>query len=147
MKITPREKGETRCRLFSCGVFFTRARVSLALLSSRTNGGLLVVYCRHKYMKYSCYQDSSVIRRRFVYLVFGLRKASPRDSTKVKVEHAGFLSSVQETCMGLAWDSRSRLHITFWSLFFRYCNYLLTETQANKVDKTKLSRIQGATEY
>ena len=35
MKITPREKGET---------IFTRARVSLALLSLRTNGGLLVVY-------------------------------------------------------------------------------------------------------
>ena len=49
--------------------------------------------------------------------------------------------------MELERDSRSRLHITFWSLFFRYCNYLLRETQANKVDKTKLSRIQGATEY
>ena len=33
------------CRLFSCGVIFTRARVSLALLSLRKNGGLLVVYC------------------------------------------------------------------------------------------------------
>ena len=31
------------CRLFSCGVIFTRARVSLALLSLRKNGGLLVV--------------------------------------------------------------------------------------------------------
>ena len=36
-------KGET-CRLFSYGIIFTRARVSLALLSLRTNGGLLVVY-------------------------------------------------------------------------------------------------------
>jgi len=35
VKITPREKGET---------IFTRARVSLALLSLRTIGGLLVVY-------------------------------------------------------------------------------------------------------
>ena len=26
------------------------------------------------------------------YLFFGLRKVSPRDSTKVKVEHAGFYS-------------------------------------------------------
>ena len=32
------------CRLFSRGVIFTRARVSLALLSQRKNGGLLVVY-------------------------------------------------------------------------------------------------------
>ena len=32
------------CRLFSRGVIFTRASVSLALLSLRTNEGLLVVY-------------------------------------------------------------------------------------------------------
>ena len=32
------------CRLFSRGMIFTRARVSLALLSLRTNGGLLVIY-------------------------------------------------------------------------------------------------------
>ena len=32
------------CRLFSRGVIFTRFRVSLALLSLRKNGGLLVVY-------------------------------------------------------------------------------------------------------
>ena len=32
------------CRHFSRGVIFTRARVSLALLSLRKNGGLLVVY-------------------------------------------------------------------------------------------------------
>ena len=32
------------CRLFSRGVIFTWARVSLALLSLRKNGGLLVVY-------------------------------------------------------------------------------------------------------
>ena len=31
------------CRLFSRGVIFTRARVSLALLSLTKNGGLLVV--------------------------------------------------------------------------------------------------------
>ena len=43
----PREKGETRQgerSVFSRGVIFTRARVSLALLSLRKNGGLLVVY-------------------------------------------------------------------------------------------------------
>ena len=40
VKITPREK----TRLVSRGVIFTRARVSLALLSLRKNGGLLVVY-------------------------------------------------------------------------------------------------------
>ena len=34
--------------------------------------------------------------RRFVYLDFGSRKASPRDSTKMKVEHTGFYSRVQE---------------------------------------------------
>ena len=48
VKITPREKGETRwgaaCRLFSRGAIFKRARVSLALLSLRTNGELPVVY-------------------------------------------------------------------------------------------------------
>ena len=44
-------KGDTKIFLsshrvspFSRGMIFTRARVSLALLSLRTNGGLLVVY-------------------------------------------------------------------------------------------------------
>ena len=36
------------CRLFSRGVIFTRTRVSLALLSLRKNGGLLVVYSKLK---------------------------------------------------------------------------------------------------
>ena len=40
VKITPRDKRF----LFWRGVIFTRARVSLALLSLRKNGGLLVVY-------------------------------------------------------------------------------------------------------
>ena len=50
VKITPREKRryaagrEKNGRLFSRGVIFTGARVSLALLSLRKNGGLLVVY-------------------------------------------------------------------------------------------------------
>ena len=51
VKITPREKRrhaagteKNACRLFSRGAIFTRARVSLALLSLRKNGGLLVVY-------------------------------------------------------------------------------------------------------
>ena len=48
MKITPREKRlfslPAACPPFSRGVIFTRARVSLALLSLRTNVGLLVVY-------------------------------------------------------------------------------------------------------
>ena len=56
VKITPREKRRhaagreknvslpAACRLFTRGVIFTRARVSLALLSLRKNGGLLVVY-------------------------------------------------------------------------------------------------------
>ena len=45
MKITPtREKRDAVGGLFLRGVIFTRARVSLALLSLRTNGGLLVVY-------------------------------------------------------------------------------------------------------
>ena len=39
VKITPREK-----RRHAARVIFTRARVSLALLSLRKNGGLLVVY-------------------------------------------------------------------------------------------------------
>ena len=52
---------------------------------------LRVFHCRHK-MKYNCHQVSSVIRSYFVYLVFGLRKASPRDSTKVKVKHAHLLA-------------------------------------------------------
>ena len=43
-KITSREKKRlVACRLFSRGVIFTRARVSLALLSLRKNGGLVVV--------------------------------------------------------------------------------------------------------
>ena len=33
-------------------------------------------------LKYSCYQDSSVIRSCFVHLVFGLRKALSWDSMK-----------------------------------------------------------------
>ena len=45
VKITPREKSRhAACRLFSIGVIFTRARVSLALLSLRKNGGLLIAY-------------------------------------------------------------------------------------------------------
>ena len=45
VKITPtREKQDAVGGLFLRGVIFTRARVSLALLSLRTNGGLLVVY-------------------------------------------------------------------------------------------------------
>ena len=48
------------CRLFSRGVIFTRARVSLALLSLRKNGGLLVVYALHEglalcYTAIECY--------------------------------------------------------------------------------------------
>ena len=40
MKITPREKRRhAACRLFSRGMIFMRARVSLALLSLRKNGG------------------------------------------------------------------------------------------------------------
>ena len=45
VKIAPREKRRhVACRLFSREVIFTRAHVSLALLSLRKNGGLLVVY-------------------------------------------------------------------------------------------------------
>ena len=56
MKITPREKRRhaagrenffplpVTCCLFSRGVIFTPTRVSLAVLSLRKNGGLLVVY-------------------------------------------------------------------------------------------------------
>ena len=56
MKITPREKRRhaagredffplpVACRLFSRGVIFMPTRVSLALLSLRKNGGLVVVY-------------------------------------------------------------------------------------------------------
>ena len=43
-KITSREKRRhAACHLFSRGVIFTRARVSLTLLSLRKNGGLVVV--------------------------------------------------------------------------------------------------------
>ena len=48
VKITPREKrrhaAPHRVSPFSRGVIFTHARVSLPLLSLRTNGGLLEVY-------------------------------------------------------------------------------------------------------
>lgn len=50
---------------------------------------LVFFHWRHK-MKY--YQDSSVIL--FAYLVFGLKKASLRISTKVKVEQAGFSQQI-----------------------------------------------------
>ena len=36
------------CRLFSRGVIFTRARVSLGVLSLRKNGGLLAVQATFK---------------------------------------------------------------------------------------------------
>ena len=56
MKITPREKRRhaaffslpSACRLFSSKVIFMGAGVSLALLSLRKNGGLLVVYLKAK---------------------------------------------------------------------------------------------------
>ena len=48
--------------------------------------------CSCSQLNYSCYRHSSIIGNLFVYLFFGLRKVSPRDSTKVKVEHAGFYS-------------------------------------------------------
>ena len=41
--ITEQSVDYAACRLFPRGVIFTRARVSLALLSLRKNGGLLVV--------------------------------------------------------------------------------------------------------
>ena len=47
--------------------------------------------CCHK-LKYSCYQDSSIIRSCFVHLVFGFRKALSWDSMKVKVEDAHLLA-------------------------------------------------------
>ena len=50
---------------------------------------LVFFHWRHK-MKY--YQDSSVVL--FAYLVFGLKKASLRISTKVKVEQAGFSQQI-----------------------------------------------------
>ena len=40
--------GLISCRIFSRGIIFTRARVSLALQSLRKNGGLLVVYKKTK---------------------------------------------------------------------------------------------------
>ena len=53
-------------------------------------------------MKY--YQDSSVIRSRFVYLVLGLKKASPRNSTKVKVEPAGFSQQITRKVSDLTYS-------------------------------------------
>ena len=47
-------------------------------------------------MKYSCNEDASVIRSWFVNMVLGSRKALSRESTKAKVENAGFYSRVQE---------------------------------------------------
>ena len=38
------------CRLFSCGVIFTHAHISLTLLSLRKIGGLFWLYCQHAYM-------------------------------------------------------------------------------------------------
>ena len=59
LSITPREKRRhslslhAACRLFSRGVIFTRAGVSLALLSLRKNGGLPVVYMQHTFFNIS----------------------------------------------------------------------------------------------
>ena len=50
------------------------------------------------------YQDSSVIRSRFVYLVLGLKKASPRNSTKVKVEPAGFSQQITRKVSDLTYS-------------------------------------------
>ena len=73
MKITPREKRRhaakfslpAACRLFSRGVIFTRARVSLALLSLRKNGGLLVVYLRLRCL--------SLRRTPFCFVLFSIK--------------------------------------------------------------------------
>ena len=43
-KVRKARRRRAACSLFSRGVIFTRARVSLALLSLVTSGGLLVVY-------------------------------------------------------------------------------------------------------
>ena len=46
---SPHARKARRSRLFSHGVIFTRARVSLSLLSLRTYGGLLVVQLESKW--------------------------------------------------------------------------------------------------
>ena len=67
--ITPREKrrhaaGDFHaCRLFSRGVIFTRAPVSLALLSLRKNGGLLVVYKLSATTPYNTQQHATTCNR------------------------------------------------------------------------------------
>ena len=53
-------------------------------------------------MKY--YQDSSVIRSWFLYLVLGLKKALPRNSTKVKVGPAGFSQQITRKVSDLTYS-------------------------------------------
>ena len=59
--IVEQAKRERACRVFSREVIFTRARVSLALLSLRKNGGLLVVYIRIPKMTLFWFQSNSII--------------------------------------------------------------------------------------
>ena len=75
-EITPREKRRrasffslpAACHLFSRGMIFTRARVSLALLSLRKNGGLLVVYAR----LHRIFVVSAAIGRAFAFKIHKL---------------------------------------------------------------------------
>ena len=48
--------------LFSRGVIFTRSRVSLALLSLRKNGGLLVVYSDLSFLTYEFGLESLLVK-------------------------------------------------------------------------------------
>ena len=59
------------CLLFSRGVIFTRDRVSLALLSLRKNGGLLVVYTIRS-TQVNLQNSNLLFATREYFLAFGL---------------------------------------------------------------------------
>ena len=84
-----------------CDTYDSYGGVRKNLLSISNFQLFVFFHCRHK-MKY--YQDSSVIRSWFVYLVLGLKKALPRNSTKVKVEPAGFSQQITRKVSDLTYS-------------------------------------------
>ena len=84
-----------------CDTYYSYGGLSKNLLNISNFQSFVFFHCRHK-MKY--YQDSSVIRSWFVYLVLGLKKASPRNSTKVKVEPADFSQQITRKVSDLTYS-------------------------------------------
>ena len=115
------------CRLFSRGVVFTRPCVSLALLSLRKNGGLLIVY-RHNWSQstteelsvydaspgsVACCQSYLEVQRQFVKL--GHITSEPKP-VRQKVPQRSILSAVYFSylwmiCLYFIWTTRPLIHM------------------------------------